>query len=233
MAPKRPHEDSSAPRSHKRPKKGFSVGPANLPDGTYRRKVQKIKADLIHKAKIKKEYAKVRARELEQQPQTSSTRYIDAAATNNDDDDAANDASTTTATNNNAPTSDVPNTTHPAPTDLHPSRAALLRSSPSPSPSASPAPPAPHLRPRTRKPRAKPQPFTKEAGLAQQQRAEASARRAAHEEAARQRARKQEERERFRRAMAKARAGGRNGQRKLGRESAVLLERVRRMVGGG
>ena len=42
-----------------------------------------------------------------------------------------------------------------------------------------------------------------------------------------------EERERFRRAMAKARTGGPNGQRKLGRESKVLLEKVKRMVGDG
>lgn len=41
---------------------------------------------------------------------------------------------------------------------------------------------------------------------------------------------KLQERERFRRAMAKARVGGRNGQRRLGRESEVLLERVRRVV---
>ncbi|KAL5002513.1 hypothetical protein BDV10DRAFT_156797 [Aspergillus recurvatus] len=45
-------------------RKGFSVGPANLPDGTYRRKTQKIKADLIQKAKVKKAYAKVKAAEL-------------------------------------------------------------------------------------------------------------------------------------------------------------------------
>jgi len=41
-----------------------------------------------------------------------------------------------------------------------------------------------------------------------------------------------EERERFRRAMAKARTEGRNGQRKLGRESMVLLGRVKKLVGG-
>jgi hypothetical protein len=43
MAPKRPHEDAIEPSdSHaqapKKQKKGFSVGPDNLPDGTYRRK---------------------------------------------------------------------------------------------------------------------------------------------------------------------------------------------------
>jgi hypothetical protein len=46
-----------------------------------------------------------------------------------------------------------------------------------------------------------------------------------------EKARALEEREKFRSAMAKARTGGRNGQRKLGRESLPLLERVRRMMG--
>ncbi|KAL2813716.1 hypothetical protein BJX63DRAFT_213472 [Aspergillus granulosus] len=72
MAPKRPRDadstssnvkhQSETPASKKR--KGFTVGPANLPDGTYRRKAQKIKADLIQKAKVKKAYAKVKAAEL-------------------------------------------------------------------------------------------------------------------------------------------------------------------------
>ena len=42
-------------------RKGFSVGPANLPDGTYRRKVTKIKETLIHRAKVKKQYSKISA----------------------------------------------------------------------------------------------------------------------------------------------------------------------------
>ncbi|KAL3494491.1 hypothetical protein BJX62DRAFT_234365 [Aspergillus germanicus] len=72
MAPKRARDadgttsntkhQSETPANKKR--KGFSVGPANLPDGTYRRKAQKIKADLIQKAKVKKAYAKVKAAEL-------------------------------------------------------------------------------------------------------------------------------------------------------------------------
>ena len=37
MAPKREREDDAA-RPAKKQKKGFSVGPANLPDGTYKRK---------------------------------------------------------------------------------------------------------------------------------------------------------------------------------------------------
>ena len=83
---------------------------------------------------------------------------------------------------------------------------------------------------RHRKP--KHQPFQREYSQAQQRKAEAEERRKAREEAERQRQAKGEERERFRRAMAKARTGGRNGQRKLGRESKVLLEKVKRLTAG-
>lgn len=68
---KRPHDSSHHHQNtnHQPPKKhpargGFSVGPANLPDGTWKRKTDKIKKLLIHKAKIRKQYDKVRRREL-------------------------------------------------------------------------------------------------------------------------------------------------------------------------
>ncbi|KAL4818720.1 hypothetical protein BDW67DRAFT_11796 [Aspergillus spinulosporus] len=70
MTPKRPLDGASPSKNHptdghpNKKRKGFSVGPANLPDGTYRRKTQKIKADLIQKAKVKKAYAKIKAAEL-------------------------------------------------------------------------------------------------------------------------------------------------------------------------
>lgn len=86
-------------------------------------------------------------------------------------------------------------------------------------------------RPECRARRPKSTPFRKEAEQAQRRKAEAEERRQAREEAERQRQEKIAERERFRRAMAKARTGGPNGQRKLGRESTVLLERVKKMVG--
>ena len=35
---KRPRDDASADRAAKKHKKGFTVGPQNLPDGTHRRK---------------------------------------------------------------------------------------------------------------------------------------------------------------------------------------------------
>jgi hypothetical protein len=75
-------------------------------------------------------------------------------------------------------------------------------------------------------------PFAKEHRAAQRSKREAEERQLAREKSLRERHEKIQERERFRHAMAKARSGGKNGQRKLGRESQVLLDRVRRMVEG-
>ncbi|MCJ1287982.1 hypothetical protein MMC26_007335 [Xylographa opegraphella] len=199
MASKRPHDDTfDTPSASKKPRKGFSVGPANLPDGTHLRKVQKIKKDLIHKAKLKRSYAKLKGREL--------------------------DSNTTTSAE--APSEE------PASLELHPARQAMLNAPEEPPQETTisiSGGTGDQRRPRSRKP--KPIPFQKEAREAQKRKEEAQARQEAYEESSRLRQQKLEERERFRRAMAKARTGGRNGQRKLGRESQVLLERVRRVVG--
>jgi len=82
---------------------------------------------------------------------------------------------------------------------------------------------------RHRKP--KPQTFQREEREADRRKRETEERREAREKANRERIQRLDERDRFRKAMAKARTGGKNGQRKLGRESQVLLERVQRMVG--
>ena len=194
-------------------KKGFSVGPANLPDGTHRRKgiflalheepwtnlctVQKIKQDLIRKAKVKKSYNKLKEREpLDTKPSIYSTPPEPSASL-----------------------------------ELHPERQAML-DDPKPAP-ATQERKDPHQQPPRHKKaaRRKAVPFRKEALLAQQRREENERRRKEYEEAGRQRQAKIDERERFRKAMAKARSGGRDGQRKLGRVSKVLLEKVQRMVG--
>ena len=78
--------------------------------------------------------------------------------------------------------------------------------------------------------RSKPRPFEWESRLAEQKREEARAKQLVFEASNRERQQKAEERERIRRAMAKARKPDRNGQRKLGRESKVLLEKVKKMV---
>ncbi|KAI9819776.1 MAG: hypothetical protein M1826_001085 [Phylliscum demangeonii] len=184
---------------------GFTVGPAHLPDGPYRRRVQKIKKDLIQKAKVKKSYAKIRQRELLPDPVKDDDRKQPAPM-------------------------------QPAPSvDLHPERASMLEEE------VRETGQGPHggdddddevenaaHRPRRRQ--AKPDPFQRELLLAQARKAEAEERRRQRDEAEREREQKREARERHRRAMAKARTGGKNGQRKLGRESKMLLERVKKMV---
>jgi hypothetical protein len=205
MAPKRPQEDDYADKASKRQRKGFQVGPANLPDGLHKRKVQKIKQDLIHKAKIKKEYAKIKAQE---QPATTQRSVYDRE---NDEEEA-----------DGAPVEPVP-----VPTlEPHPDRLKLLeRTSPDPE-AASDQTKAFRERKRPR-----PQPFKHETEIARKRREETEARQKAREEAERERQRKIAERENFRKAMNKARRVGPDGKRKLGRESTVLLEKVKKMVG--
>ncbi|KAI4133600.1 MAG: hypothetical protein LQ338_000112 [Usnochroma carphineum] len=203
MPGKRKREDSgtAAARSNmpiKKAKKGFSVGPANLPDGTYRRKVKKIKDNLIRKAKIRRSYSKIKQKE----PVVVSKYYSEAPA----------------------PDPENP----PASMELHPARQAMLEQPDSKHVSSDAVHAERPRHKRNRKP--KPVPFEKEARFALQRREEAEQKRKAAEEARAERQRKIEERERFRKAMAKARTGGKNGQRKLGRESKVLLERVKNVV---
>ena len=78
--------------------------------------------------------------------------------------------------------------------------------------------------------RSKPRPFEWEARLAEQKREEARARQLIIEFSNRERQEKAEERQRLRNAIAKARRPDRNGQRKLGRESKILLEKVKKLV---
>ncbi len=87
-----------------------------------------------------------------------------------------------------------------------------------------------HPGPNRRRPQ-KPAYFEKEMSYAEQKKAEADANRREHERRENERKQKMEARERSRRTMAKARSGGKHGQRKLGMESKVLLEKVRRLVG--
>lgn len=205
---KRDDEDVGAKydKDKKRAKKGFNVGSENLPDGVHRRKNQAIKQALIDRARIKKNYAKLKRNagvtdEPESLPQPASHAL-----------DAVEEDEPTTAP--------------------HPDRQTLIEKEEA-------APEEDRERKSSFEPRARKQrkpkvvPFKKEYDQAQQRKAEAEERRKAREDAVRERQKKIEERDRFRKAMAKARTGGPNGQRKLGRESQVLLDRVKRMVGGG
>ncbi|KAJ5332431.1 RNA processing [Penicillium brevicompactum] len=146
MAPIRTRDGAASksnPEAKKR--KGFSVGPANLPDGTYRRKTQKLKEDLIHKAKVKKAYAKVKAQEEANAPKKSVYDTVDEPETSNED------------TTENATA-----------LELHPDRIAMLNE-----PEPAPAPAKSERRPRgdgKRERRQKPSAFTKEMEFAEKKR---------------------------------------------------------------
>ncbi|KAF3067111.1 hypothetical protein GL218_08800 [Daldinia childiae] len=212
MAPKRPLEsDTVATPAAKKLRKGFRVGPENLPDGPWRRKVDKIKKDLIHKAKVKKAYKKIKAAEQ-----------------------ASSKPNTTLATEDANANADVDVETEPEPPSpqLHPERQAMLDVDEEQADLSSPPPPGDRP-PRQRKQKVrKPGYFDKAVADGDRKKAEAEAR---AQEIARQNAERENkiaEREKFRKAMAKARTPGRDGQRKLGRESGLLLEKVKKMVGG-
>ena len=229
MAAKRARDDDHENQGHERPikkvKRGFSVGPDHLPDGTYRRKgegpavidnrlslisflvAQRIKQNLIHKAKVRRDYTKVRNRELGEGRRSPEQHMSGKENSGREDTGSETDA------HRARPTSSDRGANHSKDADAN---------------KEVPAGAIEGHRPKQR--RQKPLPFQKEAYAADRRRVETEARRKAHEEALRQRQEKLAERERFRKAMAKARTGGRNGQRKLGRESKVLLERVQRLM---
>lgn len=76
-------------------------------------------------------------------------------------------------------------------------------------------------------------PFSKEAEAARKRKEEAEKRQQEFEENQRHRREALDQRERMRKAMQKARTPGRDGKRKLGRESGFLLEKVKKLVSHG
>ncbi|EFR01390.1 hypothetical protein MGYG_04397 [Nannizzia gypsea CBS 118893] len=229
MAPKRKVDGDGEGKEQKRPKKGFSVGPANLPDGTYRRKVIKIKADLIHKAKLKKSYEKIKARELAAAPVRSVYETQEANEESHDEAAAAEQDSSKPAR-------------EPAGLELHPDRQAmvdshsehhdLLRGEGARSRRRGEADEMQQQekdedsRPGgsggsggRRQRRAKPYPFAREEDAAQKRIREAKAR---------AELRRMKEKERA--DMARAKRPDQFGKRRLGRESKVLLDKVKRLV---
>ncbi|KAF6840871.1 hypothetical protein CPLU01_00866 [Colletotrichum plurivorum] len=262
MAPKRAAEGGAASEP-KKARKGFRVGPDNLPDGPWRRKIEKKKADLIHKAKIKKQYAKIKERELA--AQGVKNRTTEAAPSEDAGAHVADQEERHTATSpgdepqqpegeSETQTETQTQTPGPDPSEVHPTRQEMLENDGElPNPNTI-AVKRKHAKPteggeddgendgehdagveryEPRKPRRprKPGYYEKQIEHAEKRKAEAEARRAEMQRRQEERERKTADRERFRRAMAKARKGGENGQRKLGRESALLLEKVKRMVG--
>ncbi|KAH6659794.1 hypothetical protein BKA67DRAFT_28978 [Truncatella angustata] len=231
MAPKRPVENddgSKAAPAAKKARKGFRVGPDNLPDGAWKRKVTKIKKDLIEKAKLKKAYKKIKARELPpaQKPQQGSGESEAAPGP------GAEEAKTEDAEQNAA---------------IHPDRQAMLVVEHPDDAESDASDIANMVRQRPTKeekkerwgdePRQKPHGkqrkpgyFDKAQNEASRNKAEQESREAEFQRRTEERERKNAERDRFNKALKKARTPGRDGQRKLGRESALMLEKVRRMT---
>ncbi|CAM1511597.1 Fc.00g091100.m01.CDS01 [Cosmosporella sp. VM-42] len=200
MAPKRPIEADAAAPDSKKPKHGFRVGPENLPDGPWRRKVTKIKHDLIHKAKVKKEYAKIKAREQQ----------------------AAKDV--------NEPAEESPVGEKDAEEEtvkIHPTRQLMLADEDKAQANAV-ALESEHNRDGERRRTRRPGYYDKQLTKAEQKRAEIEEKQKEFQRRREEREQKLAQRDRFKRAMAKTR--DRDGKKKLGRESSLLLDKVKRMV---
>ncbi|KAI0426684.1 hypothetical protein F5Y09DRAFT_56370 [Xylaria sp. FL1042] len=266
MAPskKRPIEgDGVSGPAAKKHRKGFRVGPENLPDGPWRRKVDKIKKDLIHKAKVKKAYKKIKTAELAASSSASkftlgdtNARSVTVVKTDMGDDasgirDSIGDGSGS-GSDNDVKVEERPRTAESPSPQLHPQRQAMLdddddagdaddvrkantrrraKGNDDDQSSEDKQSRRPPDRERPGRQKRKPGYFEKALTIAERKKAEAAERAAEKERRESEHRRKTEERERFRRAMAKARKPGRDGQRRLGRESGLLLEKVKKMVG--
>lgn len=232
------------PEGVKKQRKGISVGRA-LPDGPQRRKgisyyysntltrkltilvVQQVKREMIEKAKLKKQYAKLRGsnngntygHESSDIPHLGDSRVSpDPMGDDPPPQEKLEDVSEVEWSDEDEEEKNVTKQT-PAQRPNRSSQQELEKLEKN-----NQTPPDRHRKP-------KPHPFQKEENEATRRKRETEERREARERANRERIQKLDERDRFRKAMAKARTGGKNGQRKLGRESQVLLERVQRMVG--
>lgn len=264
MGSKRPHEDAADPSTAapdaKKRKKGFNVGPQNLPDGAWRRKNTKIKEELIHKHKVKKAYKKVKA---ELQQESESKIHPDRQLQVDNDADVnpvrpvrqqqqQKKKPRPTGANAEIPVGDGEQA------DGEDWRAKRLQqkdrvreasaelpvgdSQEQADTEEAAAEAGGHDR-RNRKPR-RPDYYEKALKEGSDKKAEAEARAAEQKQREEERERKFLEREKTRKAMLKARGikpnrGGRGqfgrnaqeGERKLGRESLVLLDKIKRMVG--
>ncbi|TQV94792.1 hypothetical protein V2A60_005808 [Cordyceps javanica] len=227
MAPKptsKPANDSEAVKKHR---KGFRVGPDNLPDGPWRRKVTKIKKDLIHKAKVKKAYAKIKEREQrkaagdgEAEPDASAADKHDGKDNDKDDDVDVDDAE-----EQEQEESGDGSGSNEA---MHPTRELMIKDEEVAQNSALGGERGDTTSDGHRRRTRRPGYYDKQLAKADERRAEADRRAREREARMAERSARLAERDRFKRAMAKT--VGRDGKKKLGRESGILLDKVRKMV---
>ncbi|QPG94993.1 hypothetical protein C2857_007482 [Epichloe festucae Fl1] len=216
-APKRPLDSAESEAAAKKPKRGFRVGPDNLPDGPWRRKVTKIKKDLIHKAKVKKEYAKIKSREQAKNQKNQNREDNDS---NHDEGDGDEDSKNVVACAQHSHREQVKK-------KIHPTRELMLRDEEKAQAGATASEDAitsDGSRRRTRRPGY----YDKQLQKAEERRKEAELRQMEMQRRREERESKIAERQKFKKAMAKT--VGRDGKKKLGRESTILLDKVKRMM---
>ncbi|PHH70263.1 hypothetical protein CDD82_7239 [Ophiocordyceps australis] len=214
MAPKRPLESSDAGPVARKQTRGFRVGPDNLPDGPWRRKVCKIKKNLIHKAKVKKAYAKVKA----QQSQAQQSQAQSSPA--QDEHEHEHEHSSDTGPHQHGQQSSQPQQEH-----MHPARQLTIKNQDTAQAGAGDTAVASDGQ---RRPTRRPAYYDKQLQKAGQRRRIAEQRAEEMQRRHEQRERKLQERHRFKKAMAKTR--GPDGNKKLGRESSLLLDKVKRLM---
>lgn len=184
--------------------------------------VDKTKRDLIHRAKVKKAYAKIKAQEQKKTQEKGAKPTADAKASDADSEreEAGNELGEPSHDTEEAvPEPPQTNTQQP------PEKAGAdeSRDSPEPDPQMHPA--------RRSNLRKRPGYFDRSLQEAAKRKAEREAREAEFRRRREERERRLRERQRLRRVAAKAREVGPDGRRKLGRESEVLLEKVKKMMG--
>jgi hypothetical protein len=235
MAAKRQNDAEPAAPEAKKPKHGFRVGPENLPDGPWRRKglspcfrifitcshsaptVTKVKKELIHKAKVKKAYAKIKARE--QQAAQESAKKPEPVPIQAPAEDVEGDAGKQPEDDANA---GEEKKSEEEGEQMHPTRHLMLVDEAKAQTNA--VGEETSDRRRTRRPGY----YDKQLQKADERRKEAEERQREFQRRREEREQKIAQRERFKKAMAKTR--DRDGKKKLGRESSILLDKVRRMV---
>lgn len=157
--------------------------------------VTKIKHELIHKAKVKKAYKKIKAREQEAAGEN-------APEAQDEEEEAAAEK-------------------------MHPTRQLMLADEDKAQVNAVPEE-GEHNTDGQRRRTRRPGYYDKQLQKAEQQKTEAEEREQEYQRRREERERRMAERDRYKRAMAKTR--GRDGKKKLGRESSLLLDKVKRMV---
>ena len=203
--------------------------------------MDRIKKELIHKAKVKKAYKKVKAREEAQKETEEASKAKSKAADDEIRVEFDRDVQQEEGVGREDEANDANEPLPPSP-KLHPERQAMLDDGEDDNEDDNADVDHPphrrgHPNNNNQKKKKKNQ---RRPGYFDQAMEEGGRKKAEAEERAREAERRRKEREdrlaerqRFNRALAKARIPGRDGKRKLGRESGFMLEKVKRLVGDG